>query len=159
MNHRTLAATLALAAGCAAMPAFAAERSNDESFHDRLREIAEERLSFTWNRSNDEDWLDRLGPRVQRDDWEAAWRRIEERFENRGRDHDKPGHGWGGWAGWGSWGGWHGGHGDHGGGSGHGWHGKPWLDPHCVTPVPEPASAALMAGGLLALGWVRRRRR
>lgn len=149
MKHRTVGVVLALAAACAAAPAVASERSPDDSFHDRLREIAEDRLSFVWNASHDEEWLDRLGPRIQRDEWLAAWRRVEERFEerHRGRDHDKPGYGWAGW------------HGGQGGGFGHGWHGKPWLDPDCITPVPEPASAALMAGGLLTLVWVRRRRR
>ena len=43
-----------------------------------------------------------------------------------------------------------------------GHHGRdhhPWHDPHCVSPVPEPAALSMAMAGLLGLAVVRRRRR
>lgn len=44
-------------------------------------------------------------------------------------------------------------------GRGFGYHGRGWIEPNCIPAVPEPSGLALMAGGLMAVAMMRRRRR
>lgn len=141
MNHRHLAACVALACSAIAAPVHAIERGVSESFADVLREAVEEQLSLREKSSDRSEapWLhEQRLPEVafekmfdrprfdwqhrELDDWPEALRRW-------GFEHDRS------------------------------WHGRGWADPYCIPAVPEPSGLALMAGGLLAVALVRRRRR
>ncbi len=162
MNHIHLAAAAMLACTCLAAPAAANVPDLEQSFEDRVHDVANFRFEPGW-RTGAADLFGRressqyaampspFGTAAlfaehfqvdRRKDWGDLfdWRRE---FDSR-KDWGDPfkqgifGHGFG-----------------HG--FGHRGHG--WLDPHCIPAVPEPSGLALMAGGLVAVAMVRRRRR
>lgn len=162
MNHNQLAAAAMLACACLAAPAAADEADRGYSFEDRVRDVVNigfepdwrfaaadllglgappERAAMQWPTGSSALFAQHLQA-DRRKDWgdSLGWPRD---FESR-KDWGDPikqgifGHGFG-----------------HG--FGHRGHG--WIDPHCIPAVPEPSGLALMAGGLMAVAAVRRRRR
>lgn len=162
MKHKHLAAAAMLACAFVAAPAAANEADLDHSFEDRLHDVVTSGFEPGWRIAAADLFGRGLSPQHaalqspfgslalfaehfqadRRKDWGDPfdWRRE---FESR-KDWGDPfkqgifGHGFG-----------------HG--FGHRGHG--WIDPHCIPAVPEPSGLALMAGGLVAVAMVRRRRR
>ncbi len=141
MNHRHLTACIALAFSAVAAPVHAIEHGASESFSDLLREAVEEHLSLHEKSrdGNDSPWMREQRPPAIAfdkvfDQPRFEWKHRElddwpEALRRWGYEHDRGGHGAG------------------------------WTDPYCIPAVPEPSGLVLMAGGLLAVVLVRRRRR
>lgn len=142
MKHLKLVACIAIACSAFAGPARAIDHSPEASFEDLLTDIVEHRLEFpaaTWRDNSDSRWIRQT--QQPRFDHEAVF--GHSRFEWAHRELDD----------WPEslrrWGFDNAGH----------WQGHGGVDPYCIPAVPEPSGVALMAGGLLALVLVRRRRR
>jgi hypothetical protein len=135
MKFRFAAVLLATQVFTLASPALAHEHDGDASFRDRMHESVSDRWSVQQQRGGDRGHDG--SQRGERQGWhdehwsQAPWSTSRPRHNDDWRDlFDR--------------------HGDH--------RGQDWPGEWCASPVPEPAAAGLMAAGLAALAFVRRRR-
>lgn len=142
MKHLKLIACIAVACSAFAGPARAIEPDPQASFEDLLTELSEHRLVFPlpqWRDRSDAPWIPQTpqpgfdhGALFGRSRFEWTHHELDDWPESLRRwGFDNAGH----------------------------WQGHGGVDPYCIPAIPEPSGLALMAGGLLALGVVRRRRR
>ncbi len=141
MKHHLRALLAAVACSVLAAPVAAGGRPHEDSFESAWREAVEERLSLSivpTRGGHGAEWLH--GPVS----FGGAFEKLNERphFRWNHEDFDTWRDDWReSFDRWGR------------------GHGRSWQEPFCLPAVPEPSGVALLAGGLLGLAVLRRRRR